>query len=298
MGNTASTKGQQPVTHQSLAELEESILELDEEVYLANVSKSSIIGLFGKKTQQKHYLDRLKTRLHHLHWTFIDPAAKTPVIWPRDASFRDLDECIFGLAGTLRKKKRLRWVDAVVLVDKRWPSLHLKHSVRSLIKQGLARKPKLPTKPEGVEHFDWISRLAERSGRRATLARRFIKDHELLLVGKINLSKVRWEDYEEILLKKDQRIFLRLDMELPNQRINCYVRYLEMQRDHWLWSKDMDQWSAENAKRKPYFEWGKRNEIRDSGLGGTRINERRRLATERQRRRREKKSAQKSVTES
>jgi hypothetical protein len=197
------------------------------------------------------------------------------------------------LAGTLRKKKLLRWADAVVLVDKRWPSLHLKRSIRSLIKQGLAGEPKLPTKPEGVEHFDWIGRLAEGSGRRANLARRFIKDHELLLVGKINLSKVRWEDYEEILLKKDQRIFLQLDMELPNPRINCYVRYLEMQRDHWLWSKDMDQRRAENAKRKPYFEWGKRNEIRDSGLGVTRLNERRRLANERQMRRRKKIRAEK-----
>ena len=137
MGNTASTETSEPVTHQSLAELEELILELDERVYLSNARVSSIIGLFGqfgRKMQQKHYLDRLKMRLHNLHWTFIDQKAAAPVIWPRDASFRDLDDCVFGLARTLRKKKRLRWADAVVLVDKRWPRLHLKASVRSLIK--------------------------------------------------------------------------------------------------------------------------------------------------------------------
>ena len=235
--------------------------------------------------QQEYYLDRLKDCLDHLHFTFIDRAADTPVIWPRDASFRNLDDCVFGLAGTLRKKKCLRWADAVVLVDKRWPALRLKARVRRLIKQGLSRNSEPPTKPEGAEHFGWISEVAEGSGRRADLARRFLEDHELVMGRKINLSAVRWADYEEILFSRDGKmIFSQCGMHLPSVAMNCYLRYLEMQCDLLLWSKDMDRWGAENAKRKPYFEWGKRIEIRDSGLGETRLEEKRRLKTERQRR--------------
>jgi hypothetical protein len=247
--------------------------------------------IIGEKRQQEYYLNRLKNRLKIFRLTFIEPARdpKRTVVWPRERGFRDLDECIFSLARSLRKKKPLTYSDAVELVDKKWPHLHLWNSINTLSMRALELDPKFPVKSEGVRHFEWILGLAKENGRRADLARRFLKDHFLLLARKIKLSKVSWGDYEEILLKKDGKmIFLQCDMHFPSVKTNCYVRYLEMQRDWGLWEEDWERCEAAQGKREPFFEWVERMDTHDAKLGETRRKEKRRLATERQRRYREK----------
>ena len=247
----------------------------------------------GDKVKQKHYLFNLELVLRHLRVLFIDPARRGRdelVVWPSDDYFGELDVCVLALAGALRKKKPLTYASKLKLVDQRWPRLRLVRTVRSLLEQAEALTPKFPAKPEAVEHMEWIRGLAEGNSRRADLARRFIKDHKLLSARKIKLSKVRWEDYEEILLKKDRRIFLECDMEFPNPRMNCCVRYLEMQPECCLWSQKAKNWSEETTKCEPLYHWReKRNDTTpDSWLSEIRVQRKRRIARERQRRHREK----------
>ena len=272
----------------------EELHSLAEDYYLREIERKCPI--FSEKRRQEYYLDRLKNRLEIFRQTFIEPARdqKFILLWPRDKSFLDFDECIFGLARSLRKKKPLTYSDAVELVDKRWPHLHLLNSIYTLSMRALELRPTFPVKSEGVRHFEWILGLAKENGRRADLARRFLKDHFLLLARKIKLSKVSWGDYEEILLKKDGKIiFLQCGMQFPSVAMNCYVRYLEMQRDWGLWEEGWERWKAAQTKRKPFFEWVARMGTDDAKLGETRLKEKRRLATERQRRYREKIRAEK-----
>jgi hypothetical protein len=267
----------------------EELHSLAEDYYLREIERKCPI--FSEKRRQEYYLNRLKNRLEIFRQTFIEPARdpKFILIWPRDKSFRDFDECIFGLARSLRKKKPLTYSDAVELVDKRWPHLHLLNSIYTLSMRALELRPTFPVKSEGVRHFEWILGLAKENGRRADLVRRFAKDHKLLLGRKIELSEVRWADYEEILLKKGGKmVFLQCGMHFPSVAMNCCVRYLEMQRDWDLWSKDCQRWKAQADKREPFFEWVERMDVDDAKLRETRHKEKRRLATERQRRHRKK----------
>jgi hypothetical protein len=44
-------------------------------------------------------------------------------------------------------------------------------------------------------------------------------------------------------------------MELPNPKMNCCVRYLEMQRECCLWSQKAKKWSEETTKCEPLNHW-------------------------------------------
>jgi hypothetical protein len=248
--------------------------------------------IYGDKVQQKHYLTKLELLLKRLHAQFIDPARRGEdelVLWPSDHDFHELDVCVLALARALRKKKLLTYAGTLKLVDQRWPRLHLARSVRSLLEEAKRLTPKSPAKPEPVEHMEWIWGLAEGNGRRADLARRFIKDHELLLAGKIELSKVRWADYEELLLGKGPKmIFLQCGMNFPNVANNCCVRYLETQRDYSLWNEKVNKWSEERTKCEPLYHWLWKRVPLDSWLNEARLDRKRRAARERQKRHRQK----------
>jgi hypothetical protein len=257
---------------------------------LAGVTLTPLIH--GDKGQQKHYLSELESLLRTLHFVFIDPArqGKNPVAWPSDADFSTLDFCVRALARALRKKKRSTYIEKLKLVDENWRRLHLLNSVQSLLKQALALTPKLPEKPEAVEYLDWIQALANRSGPRAHLAKRFLKNHQLLSAGKIKLSQVRWKDYEEILLQPGR---LECDMEFPDPGMKSLVRYLEMHRHYSLWKEKVNRWHQEFAKCEPLYYWVRRRHISADRLNEVRLEAKRQAARERLRRFREKKIPEK-----
>jgi hypothetical protein len=254
----------------------------------------ALAALRGKWQNDDLWFWQLRNRLELLEEMFVIPALNLKpqvFLWPRDKDLRDLDRCIFGLAHTLRKKKLLTHTEAIALVDRKWPRLHLLRRILQLIKAGLGH-PMPPAPPKSVEHFLSIKSLVNGRGRKADLARRFIRDHELLRSKRRKLSEISWADYEEILLRRDgERIVPQCPIPFISTKTSCCVRYLEMERDFWLWSLELEELKQQRevfGDSTPFDEWLERNDLRDSGLDATRLERRREAARKRQARRRQK----------
>jgi hypothetical protein len=247
-----------------------------------------------RKQWQQDYLPRLSKRLKLLENTFVIPALNPKwkvFLCPRDEDLRDIDECIFGLATILRKKKLLTQTEAIRLVDQKWPRLRLERRLRQLFEAcRRSATQSLPDVPESVEHFLWITKLAKGQGQRAELARRFLAHHELLRSKQRKLSQIPWADYQEILLKHDgKKIVPQCPIPFMSSQTSSCARYLEMERDRLLYSHELNelvQWQQRIGSPKPLLEWFERNDLRDSGLHARRIERRRQAAKERQARRR------------
>jgi hypothetical protein len=259
-----------------------------------------VVAVLREKSQ-KDYLRRLPKRLELVEKTFVIPALnpkRKGFLWPRDKDLRDIDQCIFGLAGTLRKKKLLTHTEAILLVDKKWPGLRLRRRLLQLIEAGLGHQnAPLPDVPESFEHFLWIKNLAKGHGPTAELAGRFIHDHELLRARQRRLSQIKWAPYKEILLRRDGRaIAPQCPIPFVSSETSCCARYLEMERDFWLYSHEFEELDRQRqmfGEPKPYFEWLEQNDLRDSGLNALRLARRREAAKKRQARHRKEIRAKK-----
>ena len=262
----------------------------------ARKTDEAVAADFRKQLQgwQAYYLQRLSRRLELLENTFVIPVLnpkRKVFLWPRHEDLQDIDDCIFVLAGTLRKKKLLTHSGAIHLVDRKWPSLRLERRLRQLFgacHRHPAQHP--PDVPESVEHFLWIKRLANGQGRRAELARRFMSDHQLLRAKKRKLSQIPWADYGEILLKHEgKKIVLQCPIPFISSKTSCCARYLEMERDRLLYFhelNELDRWQQKIGDPKPLLEWLERNDLRDSSLNARQLERRRQAARVRQARRR------------
>jgi hypothetical protein len=85
-----------------------------------------------RKKKQEHLIGQLKRLLRFFDETFVkNPSEREPnhrdwpFIWPKEEDFAELDDLVFRLARSLRKKKKLPHEEAYSLVDERWPSLRL-----------------------------------------------------------------------------------------------------------------------------------------------------------------------------
>jgi hypothetical protein len=243
-----------------------------------------------RKQRQQDYVPRLSKRLELLENTFVIPALnpkRKVFLWPRQEDLQEIDECIFGLAETLRKKKLLTHTEAIHLVDQKWPRLRLERRLRQLIEASLGHPAQSrPGVPGSVEHLLWIKKLAMGQGQRAELARRFIRDHQLLRSKQKKLSQIPWADYGEILLKHDgKKIVPQCPIPFVSSKTSCCARYLEMERDLLLYLHELNELELSQQKigdRKPFLEWIERNDLRDSGLNARRLERRRKAARERQ----------------
>src|SRR5438128_2539621 len=109
-----------------------------------------------RKDRRAGYLSRLKTQLELLRKTFIEPSMRNARarLWPREEDFRELDECIFGLARTIRLKKLLAYDEAIVLVDRKWRELRLATTLTGLMRAALNDKRQFAKAPEAVVHLN------------------------------------------------------------------------------------------------------------------------------------------------
>ena len=246
--------------------------------------------------RDKH-LRRLRNRLHLLDTVFTKRVLNLKArafLWPEESDFRELDECIFYLAGTVRTKKLLTHSEAILLVDQKWPKLHLEQRLLALMRAALDHPNPAPAKPRAVVHFEAIVDLAKREEAKSALAKRFLSDHFRLDVKPLRSFQIQWVDYEELLLRRDGRqVFLQCRMNLPSPAMNCYVMYLEMQRDRWLFEQEMQQWESIQREREPFYQWIEKADLHDSSLPSIRLEKQRQTERDRQTRHRKNKRMKK-----
>jgi hypothetical protein len=72
----------------------------------------------------------------------------------------------------------------------------------------------------------------------------------------------------------------------PNSDIECYTKYLELDRGLLLWENAFHQWKDKTETRKPFYDWVERNDRRDVDLSIRSEEERRAKARKRKKRQR------------
>lgn len=261
-----------------------------------------------RKQQQRHLIEQLKRLLWFFEETFVreasarDPKRQNwPFVWPVERDLAEFDEIVFGLAYTLRKKA-MSHAHACLLVNQHWPSLRLDRFFLRL----MARVEALPIPPlpsnSAIEHFEWIFQLAESSTGESENAAEFLTMHGRLRKGKIGFSQVkRWTRFRDV-LKGPCNSALRLENHLISLKtdspIECYAKYLELDRGLFLWERANTRWDVECKLRKPLYQWMEKNAARDSQLATQSAQVKKDAARKRKRReRRCKKWAQICVTD-
>ncbi len=209
-------------------------------------------------------------------------------LWPREEDLRELDECIYTLARTLRSKRKLTHDDAILLVDKKWPKMHLQSRIQNLLQAALLPDGAAPAAPEGVIQWKAICDQARQRGPNGRIAAEFVKMDERLRQQKIKPSEVKWDRFYELLKGENATIHFPGNIAISSYAAAAYTKYLEIEHDYWLWNDRFEKWRAANAEREPFYAWIERNDILDSRVDETHLAKSRQAARDRQRHRRKK----------
>lgn len=244
-----------------------------------------------RKKKQEYLIRRLKRLLWFFDETFVkNPSQREPkhrdwpFIWPEEKDFAELDDLVFGLAYSLRKKKKLSQVGAYSLVDKRWPRLRLDKFLLRFAKRisGLRLDPPPPN--AAYEHLKWIMKLASEKSKNSACAKEFLSIHGKLRNGTTTSSQIRWGRYRDVLSTPGLES-IRLDNHLipfpPHSDIECYTKYLELDRGLLLLENDYHKWKEKTETRKPFYDWVEKNDLRDLDLSNRSEEERRAQARKR-----------------
>ena len=229
-----------------------------------------------RKKNQEYLIEKLKRLLWFFDETFIkNPSEREtnhrdwPFIWPEDKDFAELDDLVFRLAYSLRKKKKLSWEEAYSLADKHWPSLRLNKFLLRFAKRvsGLRLDPPPPN--AALKHLEWIRKLANHKSKNSKCAKDFLSTHEKVRNGTITLSQIKWGRYRDVLNTPGSQS-IRLDNHSisfpPGSDIECYAKYLELDRGLLLWENAYCTRKEKMETRKPFYDWVQRNELRDIDL--------------------------------
>jgi hypothetical protein len=249
-----------------------------------------------RKKKQEHLTRQFKHLLWYLDETFVkNPSEREPnhrdwpFIWPKEVDFAELDDLVFRLAYSLRKKKKLRHEEAYSLVDEHWPSLRLDKFLLRFAKRvsGLRLDPPPPN--AAYEHLKSIKKLASGKSKNSACAKDFLSIHRKLRNGTTSLSQITWGRYRDVLNKPGSQSIC-LENHLipfpPNSDIECYTKYLELERGLLLWENAFHQWKDKTETRKPFYDWVERNDRRDIDLSIRSEEERRAKARKRKKRQR------------
>jgi hypothetical protein len=159
-----------------------------------------------KKREQAHLIARLKRLLWFFDETFIkNPSEREPerrnwpFTWPKEGHFKELDDLVFGLAHSLRKKKKLSQVAAYSLVTRRWPSLKLDKFLLRPVKRVSGLRPDPPLPNAACEHLEWIKKLSRGNSKNSACAKDFLSIHKKLRNGATALSQIKWGRYRDVL---------------------------------------------------------------------------------------------------
>lgn len=237
-------------------------------------------------------ISELKTILDRLDQTFItDPAIRkvqfknAGFVWPQLETLNRLSELIFCLAASGRNRP-IVFDKAVDRVNRTLPKLQLEHRLVGLMRRdiqlGEAINTQLLRCKKLADGFMRITDIACQSGPYQKLARMFVRTHSQLEAGKLELWEVKWDKFKPLfgddsvsIIKPDSDVLLGS----PSGRYG--IKYLEITRGWKLFKRAID-----SDPRTPFIAWLEQLDAADAQLIKSKTERGRRLAAERQRRKR------------
>jgi hypothetical protein len=244
-----------------------------------------------RKNKQQHLIGQLKRLLWFFDETFVkNPSQREPdhrdwpFIWPKEEDFAKLDDLVFGLAYSLRKKKKLSQEEAYSLVEERWTSLRLDKFFFRFAKRVSELRLDPPPPNASCKHLEWITNLASGKSKDSACAKDFLSIHRKLRNGTTALSQIKWGRYRNVLNTPGSRSIHLENHLIPFQQdtdIECYAKYLELDRGLLLWENDYHRWKEKAKTCEPFYDWVERNDLRDADRPSRSEEERRAKARKR-----------------